>query len=88
MILIAMVKKKLGVLISKIDGVYYASYEYEVYELNEVGARVLDLCNGKNTNEDIINKISGFYQHDKELISQDVSQYIDQLLSMDLIASC
>ncbi|SFO30715.1 Coenzyme PQQ synthesis protein D (PqqD) [Pseudobutyrivibrio sp. UC1225] len=42
-------KKNTGVLLDRIEGKYYVVYDYNTYEMNEIGARILDLCNGKNS---------------------------------------
>ncbi len=78
-------KKQIGLLLDKIDGKYYAVADYHVFELNEVGARILDLCNGENDIPSISKKLARFYNQDAKTMTDDVSAYISELLSNNLI---
>lgn len=80
-----MYKKKMGVLLDKINGKYYAVSEYTAFELNEVGARILDLCNGENDEITIAEKISKHYNQNMDVVMKDVISYISILLSNNLI---
>lgn len=78
-------KKNIGVLLDRYEGKFYAVYDYQVFELNEVGARVLELCNGKNEMSDISRKISDHYKVDESMVKEDVGQYIKMLLTNELV---
>ena len=44
-----MYSKSLKAYLAKVDGKFIITDTIDVYEVNEVGARIFDLCNGKNT---------------------------------------
>lgn len=78
-------KKVLGVMIYK-DGEQFAVVKNkDVYFINEVGARILELCDGINCLDDIVNKISKYYKMDDIQVKNDVSTYTQQLIDMQLI---
>lgn len=78
-------KKQMGLLLDKVDGKYYAITDFMAFELNEVGARILDLCNGENDLSAIAKKLAYHYGQDIETVSNHVSTYIEMLLSNNLI---
>ena len=78
-------KKKMGLLVSKVDGKFYVCYDYEVFEINEVGARIIELCDGKNCISDISEKLSKKFDVDKAIVEKDVENYITLLLSTGII---
>ena len=78
-------KKQMGLLLDKVDGKYYAITDFMAFELNEVGARILDLCNGENDLRSIAKKLANYYGQDIETVSDHVSSYIEVLLSNNLV---
>ncbi|AXY26293.1 hypothetical protein CL176_09960 [Suicoccus acidiformans] len=48
-----MYSKSLKTYLAKVEEKFIITDTIDVYEVNEVGARIFDLCNGKNTVEDI-----------------------------------
>ncbi len=81
-------RKKIGVLLDRIDGKFYLVYDYNAFELNEVGARIFDLCDGKNLIMDIVDKLANFYKVDKDGVQSDVTEYLNQLLRAEVIEEC
>jgi len=51
-----------------------------LYELNEDGYRVLTLCNGRRTIEDIVDILSNEYETSPCLIEPIAKKYLDALL--------
>lgn len=79
-------KKRMGVMLERLDGKFYVVSDYAVFELNEVGARVLELCNGENDVEAIVRKLNSHYsQIEPEELRTDVFEYINVLLENELI---
>lgn len=78
-------KKNLGIMLSKVDGEFYAVYEYEAYKLNETGARIIELCDGKNTDSDIAVKLSKHFKIEFDEIKNDIDVYLSNLNDMGLI---
>lgn len=64
---------------------YYICKERRVFKVNEVGARVFELCNGKITIEQIAEKISTKFTIDYGKAYDDVSSYINVLLELDIV---
>lgn len=82
-----MLKRNLLNTLLKVEGKFVISDGYKVFEINEIGARIFDLCNGKNSIDDISKKISSFYKKEYEDVRVDVSQYVNLLLENGLIQS-
>lgn len=78
-------KKVLGVMIYKEGEQFAVVKNKDVYFINEVGARILELCDGINCLDDIVNKISKYYKMDDIQVKNDVSTYTQQLIDMQLI---
>lgn len=78
-------KKVLGVMIYKEGEQFAVVKNKDVYFINEVGARILELCDGINCLDDIVNKISKYYEMDDIQVKNDVSTYTQQLIDMQLI---
>lgn len=78
-------KKKIDLIVTNIEGKIYLGYEYDIYEINEISARILALCNGKNTINDIVDKISNKYCMDKNIVEEDVKKFLHDLIDNALI---
>ena len=59
-----------------------------LYSLNEVGARVYDLVDGKRAVRDIIAAIVEEFDVSAEQAEGDVTQFIEQLVSIKSIEEC
>jgi hypothetical protein len=56
-----------------------------VYTLDEVGADIWDLIDGERTAGDIQDLLLGEYDVDAEVLSKDLAEFIQQLLSIGAI---
>lgn len=81
-------KKQLGVMIDKVDGKFYILNNYVVFEINEVGARIIDLCNGSTSISEISIKLASYFQCQYEKIYTDVLGFIETLEKNGLIVKC
>jgi hypothetical protein len=59
-----------------------------LYSLNEVGARIYDLVDGKRAVRDIIAAIEEEFEVSTEQAQEDVTQFLEQLLSIKSIEEC
>lgn len=80
-----MYSKSLKAYLAKVDGKFIITDTIDVYEVNEVGARIFDLCNGKNTVEDIAIVLAKKYGVNEEMVLEDVKNYISILLNKNFI---
>ncbi|MGT2751194.1 PqqD family protein [Streptococcus orisasini] len=80
-----MYSRNLKAYLAKIDGKFIITDTINVYEVNEVGARIFDLCNGKNTLEDIAFILAKKYEVNKEMVLEDVKNYVSVLLNKNFI---
>jgi len=71
--------------LAKIDGIFYISTGLKSYEVNEIGARIFDLCNGENREDDIIEKIAIRFSKTNNEIREDVQQFIAQMFELKII---
>lgn len=79
-------KKVLGTSLVKYNNKFYIiTNNRKVFNVNEVGARIFDLCNGINTKEDISKMIKKIYDKEIDQISKDVDKYLKELVSLNLI---
>ena len=56
-----------------------------IYTLDEVGADIWDLIDGERTVADIQDVLLGEYDVDAEVLSEDLAEFIQQLLSIGAI---
>ncbi|MBN2962839.1 PqqD family protein [Streptococcus salivarius] len=80
-----MYSKSLKAYLAKVDGKFIITDTIDVYEVNEVGARIFDLCNGKNTVEDIAIVLAKKYGVNEEIVLEDVKNYVSILLNKNFI---
>lgn len=80
-----MYSKSLKAYLAKVDGKFIITDTIDVYEVNEVGARIFDLCNGKNTVEDIAIVLAKKYGVNEEMVLEDVKNYVSILLNKNFI---
>lgn len=80
-----MYSKSLKAYLAKVDGKFIITDTIDAYEVNEVGARIFDLCNGKNTVEDIAIVLAKKYGVNEEMVLEDVKNYVSILLNKNFI---
>ncbi len=56
-----------------------------LYTLNEVGARVYELIDGKRSLREIVNSIVNEFEVTEQQAESDVSEFIEQLLEVESI---
>lgn len=78
-------KKSLGCVLTRIDDSFVILQGSEIYRLNEVGARIYDLCDGNNSKKDIVEKLAKFYDGDRMEIVRDVDEFIKELWDLQVI---
>lgn len=78
-------KKNLEAILVKHDGVFYICKGRRVFNVNEVGARIFDLCDGKTTSKEIAEKIAKKFHINYEQAYKDICQYIDVLLELSIV---
>ena len=66
-----------GVLLHLKTGAYYS--------LNEVASRIWELCNGKNSTEQIRSTVCAEYRSEKNHVTKDVDHFLAKLLKEKLI---
>lgn len=54
-------------------------------KINSIGKFILDLCNGENTINQIVNKITDIYDIDSTIVLNDVYNFINKLKLCGLI---
>lgn len=82
------VKLKEGYFLERLDGevtVYHPTLTTAVY-LNETGALIWELCDGRRTISDIIEVLSQQYPESAVQIETDVRELIAQLIEYDIAA--
>lgn len=79
-------RKTFRVILEKFEDEYYLVNDMDIYKVNEVGARITELCNGKNTCEDIAGKLSSKYGVSKEEVYSDVTEFIDSMSRLGLLS--
>lgn len=80
-----MYKKSSDVTLMKDDDKYYVLSEDGVFEINEVGARILYLCDGTNTIDRIVEKISTHFNASEQVVKEDVYSYTEALSKANII---
>lgn len=78
-------KKALGASLFKQNDEFVIIKRREVFKLNEVGARIFELCNESNDERDIIEKLSKFYNTSEKEIEEDIKGFINEMLNQKVI---
>lgn len=78
-------KKTMGTVLIKHDDNFYVVNGRDVYKVNEVGARIFDLCDGKNDLDSICDTLSKFYSLSQDEIREDILSYVNDLRDLMLI---
>jgi hypothetical protein len=68
------------------EGVVLQQTSSEMIMLNETASDVLELIDGKRSLQDIVEAMLVDYEADPERLSQDVSDYLGQLVEAGVIA--
>ncbi len=61
------------------------SSEKQFHQLNEVGARIWELCDGSKSFKEIENTICNEFDIDPSEASQDIKVFIDELQNLQLL---
>jgi hypothetical protein len=80
-----MFRKKINTYIFKTQNKFMITDTFNVFEVNEVGARIFDLCNGDNKASDMSQKLAKKYNISEEIVKNDVDEYLKFLLDNNLI---
>ncbi|MEL7061314.1 MAG: PqqD family protein [Acidobacteriota bacterium] len=67
------------------EGVVLRQDAGETLVLNEVGARILDLLDGSNSLDDVVQALHDEYEADLEAITSDVEAFASELLELGLV---
>ncbi|MBZ9618258.1 PqqD family protein [Clostridium estertheticum] len=78
-------KKALGAVLFKQNNEFVIVKSREVFKVNEVGARIFELCNENYNEQNIIEKLSKFYNTSEKEIEKDIKGFINEMLNMTVI---
>lgn len=78
-------KKVLGTILSKVDGDFVILKGTELFKVNEVGARIFELCNGVNSTSDITEKLSNYFEKPDTDIVSDVVEFTNILFELKMV---
>jgi hypothetical protein len=68
------------------ESILYDSASGKIHILNQVGARIWDLCDGEKTKEDIALLIQEEFETDAATASADTPVFLNELFEMKLIS--
>lgn len=78
-------KKNIGTTLLKHEGKFYIrTRDRNIYEINEVGARIYDLANG-NSKEDIHKKLSSIYEVSPERLLKEIEEFSRELINLGIL---
>lgn len=77
--------KQNGAILTKDQGKFYILIDGSAYEVNEVGARIFDLCNGRNSKKDISEALLKIFDVEKEDLNKDIDEYLEIMLNYRVI---
>ncbi|PGV66251.1 hypothetical protein COD94_06445 [Bacillus cereus] len=78
-------KKCLGASLFKHEAGFVIIKGREVFKINEVGARIFELCNSSHDEEGIIAKLSNFYNTTDTSIESEIKDFIHELEKLNVI---
>ncbi len=58
----------------------------QFHQVNEVGARIWELCDGKNSDTDILSSLFDEYEVDRSILKNDISLFLSELKRNDLLS--
>lgn len=78
-------KKSLGASLFKHNAEFVIIMRREVFKVNEIGARIFELCNEHYDEQDIVEKLSKHYNISKKEIEEDIKAFIKEMQNMKII---
>lgn len=78
-------QKAINARFNVVQGQSYVVQRNTVYELDEVGCRIWELCDGSNTVEDIATKLTQEYTVPYEEVLRDCEEFVADLQSKGLL---
>jgi hypothetical protein len=57
----------------------------QFHQANDVGARIWELCDGFNSTEQILEKLSEEFDEDSSIIAEDLNSYLSLLKENELL---
>lgn len=82
---IPVIRKKLRLHFENEGVLIFVPEKNETYQLNETAGQILQLCDGKNTVDQIISKLSKQYKLKINKIKLDVNEIIKKLIENKII---
>lgn len=79
-------KKDFDILLIRKDDRFLLIKDNQIYRINEVGARIFNLCDGVNCISDITKKIISIFDESEEVASHDIKHYLENLSKLGLIS--
>jgi len=70
----------------KYDDEFYIVVGEEPYEVNETSARIFDLCNGRDSLDDMCRKMLTIFDYEEASMRGDIVTLLDELKSIGAIA--
>jgi hypothetical protein len=67
------------------DGKLILVQDREAYELDEIGTRIWQLCDGERDTDDIVRALLGDFDAPAEVLTGDVVSFVEQLRESGLI---
>ncbi len=78
-------KKNLDTLLTKVDNYFVLVKESEIFKINEISARIIDLIDGEKEVDEIIRVLQNFYKKEDDLIKEEIKSFISTLEDNGLI---
>ena len=72
-------RKALGATLHRHEDGFVIIKQNMVFQVNETAARIFELCNGKDSETDIIRKVSGFYHSSIEETERGIQGFLDKM---------
>lgn len=63
----------------------YDETDFRFFRMNMTGMKILELCDGKRTVKEIVDKISRDYEKSLDLIGKDVQEFLSELQKRKMI---
>lgn len=81
-----MLKKNRDFMVANLQNEYYLSDGTRLFKINEVGARIFSLLNGKTTPEKIIDQLSKVFPDvSPEILMSDYTDFSEMLLENGIV---
>lgn len=78
-------KKNLGSLLIKNQQELVILERKRMFKINEIAARIYDLCDGKTTLEEMCKELKNIYDVEENDLKNDIHEFTNQLLKLNLI---